>query len=371
MRQPSGESSRESSIVVRPEPMGSATYTPSSRLQAAGLAPAISLFERASESVPLPSPSQPIVIADYGAANGHNSLSPISAAIAMIRRRTRPEHAILVTHTDVPANDFTALFQTLADDPDSYLHKDAASFASAIGRSFYSQILPSESVTLGWTSWATQWLSRIPAGVPELPDHIQVAYSSDAAARSAYARQAAQDWHDFLAFRGRELRTAGRLVVLTMAVGEDGEFGYRSLLDAIVTALHDQARGGLLAQAEVRRMTIPTFARSEQDLRAPFAPRGRFENLTIDHLEVFNATDRFWARFQTDQDAGAFGARWAAFARASVFPILAGALDGGIGDPRAAELVDRLESAVAARLSDSPEPMHIPLASIVLVKQAS
>ena len=95
-------------------------------------------------------------------------------------------------------------------------------------------------------------------------------------------------------------------------------------------------------------MTIPTFARSEKDFRAPFAPSGRFEGLTIDHLETFNAEDRFWARFQTDDDAEAFGAQWAAFARAALFPTLVGGLDGGVEDPRAVEFVEQLETAVAA-----------------------
>ena len=67
-----------------------------------------------------------------------------------------------MAHTDVAENDFTVLFRTLDDDPDSYLKKDEASFASAIGRSFYTQILPSNSVNLGWTSWAIQWLGRVP-----------------------------------------------------------------------------------------------------------------------------------------------------------------------------------------------------------------
>lgn len=358
----------ESSIVVRPEPVGSATYTQSSRLQAAGLAPAIALFERAAEQVPLPAPPQPIVIADYGAANGHNSLKPLSAAIEVLRRRTRHDHAILVAHTDVPDNDFTALFRTLADDHDSYLHTDTASFASAIGRSFYSQILPSNTVNIGWTSWAIQWLSRIPEGARELHDHVHFAYSSDDAARAAYSHQAAVDWNDFVAFRGRELSPEGRLVVLTTAVDQDGEFGFQPLLDTIVVALNDQARDGLLRHDEVRRMAIPTFARSEKDFRAPFAPSGRFESLTIDHLEVFNAEDRFWARFQIDDDAEAFGAQWATFARAALFPSLAGALDGGVNDPRAVEFVEQLQAAVAQRLSSAPEPMRIPLASVVLVK---
>ncbi len=128
-------------------------YTASSRLQAAGLTGAMAIFEEAAALVPLPKPPQPIVIADYGASTAHNSLLPICAAIAVLRKRTRHDHSTLVVHTDVPDNDFTAMWRTLAEDPDSYLAKDAATFASAVGRSFYAQILPSSSVNLGWSSY--------------------------------------------------------------------------------------------------------------------------------------------------------------------------------------------------------------------------
>ncbi|OBI10730.1 SAM-dependent methyltransferase [Mycobacterium scrofulaceum] len=352
----------ESSIVVRPEPV----YTQSSRLQAAGLAPAIALFERAAERVALPKPPQPIVIADYGAANGHNSLKPLSAAIAVLRRRTRHDHAILVAHTDVPDNDFSALFHTLEDDPESYLHLDGATFASSVGRSFYDQIVPSKTVNLGWSSWATQWLSAMPG---EVHDHVHVAYSSDDAARSAYAERAALDWHNFVAFRGRELAPEGRLVVMTIALDEDGTTGFPTLIDAMLEGLRERVRDGLVREEELRRMTIPTFARGEKDFRAPFAPSGRFEGLTIDHLEMFNAEDRFWARYKADGDAEAFGAQWAGFARAALFPALVRGLDGGVHDARAREFVDQLEVAVAARLSSAPEPMRIPLALVELVKR--
>ncbi|OBG55337.1 MULTISPECIES: SAM-dependent methyltransferase [unclassified Mycobacterium] len=352
----------ESSIVVRPEPV----YTQSSRLQAAGLAPAIAMFERAAEQVALPKPPQPIVIADYGAANGHNSLKPLAAAIAVLRRRTRHDHAILVAHTDIPDNDFSALFHTLEDDPESYLQLDNATFASSIGRSFYDQIVPSKTVNLGWSSWATQWLSAMPG---EVHDHVHVAYSSDAAARAAYAERAALDWHNFVAFRGRELAPEGRLVVMTIALDEDGTTGFPTLIDAMLEGLRERVRDGLVREDEARRMTIPTFARGEKDFRAPFAPSGRFEGLTIDQLEMFNAEDRFWARFQADRDAEAFGAQWAAFARAALFPALVRGLDGGVDDARAREFVDQLERAVAVRLASAPEPMRIPLALVELVKR--
>lgn len=353
---------RESSVVVRPQPPGSSGYSAATRLQAAGLRPAIALFEQAAAVVPLPHPPQPIVIADYGAATGHNSLLPICAAIAALRRRTRAEHSVLVAHTDVPDNDFTALFRTVADDPDSYLRRDAAVFTSAVGRSFHQQILPSNSVNLGWSSWAIQWLSRTPTPVP---DHLHIAHSADDAVRGAYARQAAHDWHEFIAYRGRELCPGGRIVVMTMALGEDGGFGFEPLLTAMSDTLAELVGAGLLTAEDVRGMSIPTVARRKADFVAPFAPSGRFEGLEIDHLEVFDGEDRYFADYRKDKDAYAFGARWAQFARASVFPALAATLP----DPRHAQVFDRLEAGITTRLAAAPQATRIPLAHLVLHKR--
>ena len=187
--------------------------------------------------------------------------------------------------------------------------------------------------------------------------------------RAAYAKQAAHDWHEFVAFRGRELCPGGRLVVTTMAVGDDGEFGYRPLLSAMMDTLTELASDGLLTADEVSRMCVPTVGRRASDFAAPFAPSGRFERLEIEHLEVFDADDRFWGRYRIDSDARAFGARWAGFARASVFPTLSTALAGGAADPRAGELCDRLEAGIAERLHAAPEQMQIPLAHVVLMKR--
>ncbi|MGV0717200.1 SAM-dependent methyltransferase [Mycolicibacterium sp. XJ662] len=356
----------ESSIVVRPEPIESESYTASSRLQAAGLRPAIALFEKAAADVPVPTAPQPIVLADYGAATGHNSLLPICSAVRAIRKRTRPDHSVLVTHTDVPDNDFSALFRTLTEDPDSYLHEDANTFPTAVGRSFYEQILPTSSVHLGWSSWAVQWLRRVPAPIP---DHVQVAYSANADVRAAYTKQAADDWRAFIGCRGRELRRGGRLVVMTMGLDESGEFGYRPLLRALMDTLNELAGHQLLSADEVHRMCIPTVGRSEADFMAPFAPKGRFEQLEIEHLEVFDAEDRYWGQYQIDKDAAVFGRQWAAFLRASVFRTLASALDGGVADPRTADFFDRLETGVAERVAAAPEQVQIPMAHLVLVKR--
>jgi hypothetical protein len=355
----------ESSIVVRPEPVGSGSYTAGSRLQAAGLRRAITLFEQAADVVPIPRSPRPIVIADYGAANGHNSILPIGAAIGRFRARTRPEHSVLVTHTDVPQNDFTALFRTLSDDPDTYLKKDHATFASAVGRSFYTQILPSNSVNLAWSSWSILWLGKVPAPIP---DHVVVSSTGDENARTVYAKQAAHDWHEFVAFRGRELSPGGRLVVMTLAIGEAGDVGYRPLLDGVMETLVEMSARNLVTEDEVRRMTIPIVGRRERDFLSPFAPSGTFERLTIQHLEVFEAEDRFWAQYQIDKDATTLGAQWAAFLRAATFPSLLPALherDAG----HQALFLNELEYGVAARFAAAPEQMRIPLALVVIEKK--
>ena len=352
----------ESSVVVRPEPMDSGTYTAASRLQATGLRRAITLFEAAAEAVPLPRSPRPIVIADYGAANGHNSLLPIGAAIAVLRKRTRPEHSVLVTHTDVPENQFTELFRTLSEDPDTYLKKDHASFASAVGRSYYAQIVPSNSVNLAWSAWSIQWLSRTPMPIP---DHVLVARSRDEAVRTAYARQAAHDWHEFVAFRGRELSPGGRLVVMTMAISEDGDFGYRPVLDAITATLNDLVARELLTKDEQREMTIPIVGRRARDFLSPFAPSGTFEKLTVEHLEVFDAEDRFWAQYRIDKRANELGARWAAFLRTTAFPTLAATL----AVDRRSAFLDELSAGVAERLAASPAEVRIPFAQIVIEKK--
>lgn len=357
----------ESAKVVRPEPAGTATYSQATRLNAAGLSPAIRLFEHFADEVPLPRPPQPILLADYGAGNGHNSLLPLSAAIARIRARTRPEHAVLIAHTDIAENDFTELFKTLADDPDSYLKKDAATFVSAVGRSFYQQILPSNSVTLGWSSWAVQWLRRVPAPVT---DHVHAAYSADTELRAAYARQAAEDWHNFIAYRGRELCPDGRMVVLTMGADEGGDMGLRPVVDAIVAELDEMCRAGVLTTEEAAGMSIPMLGRTAKDFVAPFAPKGRFEGLRVEHHEVFDAEDRFWTQYQADKDARAFGAKWAAFARASVLSLLADELHGPPDAARRTEFIDRLEHGVAQRLAADPVRTPIPMALVAVHKVA-
>ena len=345
---------------------GHGAYNRSSRVQATGSSPAVPLLEKAAREVQLPLPPEPVVIADYGSSEGRNSLVPLGAAIRVLRNRIGPDRAVSVVHTDLPGNDFTALFRILASDPESYSRVDPAVFPCAVGRSFYEQILPSCSVTLGWSSWAVQWLSRVPGLIP---DQVQVAYSQDAVARAPFYQQAAEDWRCFLVHRAAELRTGGRLVVLSMALDDHGNFGYKPAVAAIYGAVLDLVDEGFISKEEAHRMVIPTVGRSLQDFMAPFVGSGSFAGLALEEIDVFYGEDRIWTEFQGHGDAKMYAARWAAFSRASVCPTLAASLRDK--EIRTAEFIDRMEARMIARLEVDPEPMLIPLAKMVLIKRSS
>jgi hypothetical protein len=267
-----------------------------------------------------------------------------------------------VVHTDLPGNDFAALFHELETSADSYLRGTRGVYPSAVGRSFYEQILPRASVTLGWSSWAVQWLSRVPGPIP---DHLQVAFSKDAAAHTAYAAQAAADWRAFLSHRAAELAAGGRLVVLTMALDDAGDFGYRPLLAAMYAALGDLVAAGAVRAGEAAEMAIPTVGRSLADLLSPFQG-GVFHGLRVEFAEVFQGEDRIWADYLARGDSRAYAESWTAFSRASVFPTLAERIGGADANARRAAFITRLSEATVRRLMAAPEAMKIPLARLSL-----
>src|SRR5262245_14344599 len=108
---------------------GGGVYNRNSAIQAAGGALASPLLVEAARKVPVDTTS--LVIADFGASQGRNSLLPLRTAITILRERAGTDVPISVVHTDLPENDFSTLFQLLESDPDSYLRHQPNVFSYA------------------------------------------------------------------------------------------------------------------------------------------------------------------------------------------------------------------------------------------------
>ena len=343
---------------------GKGAYSQHSRIPAAGGALAVPLLAEAARRIPLDGSGRPIVIADYGSSDGRNSFAPMNAAIEELRKRAEPERPIEVYHTDLPGNDFATLFGLVERDPDSYARRHRQVYSFAVERSFYQGLFPARSVDLGWSSYAAVWLSELPT---QIPDHIFIPRTS-AEIRAQFDRQAAKDWKTFLTLRADELRPGGRLVVVLPSLDQAGSTGYGPLWDCANEALSDLVAAGFVSREERGRMTLASCPRRERDLLEPFAERGVFEDMTVEHVATVPGADTAWNEYETDHDAEALAAKRAMFFRVIFAPSVAQGLspDRPAEDKR--ELVDRLEAGVRRRLSDAPMPIHHLVGMIALAK---
>lgn len=342
---------------------GGGSYNLHARVQAAGANLALPLLEQVAGRIELEDARHPIVIADYGSSQGKNSLAPMLTAVRVLRARLGPERPITVTHVDQAANDFNTLFEVLHSDPQRYATRDRNVFPSAIGRSFYEQVFPSDHVHLGWSSYAAMWLSRVPT---RIVGHFRAQRGSDTEF-AAFRRQAALDWKCFLSLRAAELRPGGRLVIVLAAQNDEGVSGLEGVMDEANAELAAMVSAGEIRAEERARMVIGTFLRRRCDLLAPFAGDGHFRGLSVESCEVRSLADPTWATYLEDRDLEALAARRAALFRANFVPSLAGAL----ADPTASRaFADRLEAGLKRRLASHAAPLATFVQTMVLAKES-
>jgi SAM dependent carboxyl methyltransferase len=345
---------------------GKGAYNQHAKLPGGGAALAAAFLEEAARAISLDHGNQPIVIADYGSSQGKNSLAPMQIALQTLRPRLRPDRAIFVFHIDQPSNDFNSLFDVLSSDPDRYTLGDSNVFSGAIGRSFYEQVLPSESVHLAWSSYAAVWLSRI---ATPIPGHF-MPLRSTAEAKALWKQQAALDWKLFLTLRARELKPGGRLLVVLPARNDEGVTNFENLMDTANAALGEMVDEGEIAQEERDRMILGTYPRQRSELLEPFVADGKFQNLKSEHCGLHPLPDAAWPDYERDGDAKALATRHALFFRAVFVPSLGGALNRvREGDPHTYNtFADRLQQRMIKRLAANPAPIDSFVQTMVLAR---
>jgi hypothetical protein len=338
---------------------GNGAYNRHAAVQAAGNRLAVLHAREAARRVDIDPGNEPIIIADYGASQGKNSLAPMRAAIETLQSRLDADRSFMVCHVDLPVNDFSTLFRTLDLDPDSYTRAAANVYACGVGRSFYQNVLPPGSVHFGWSAYAAQWLSCVPA-VPV--DHVWPASLNDPA-RSIYAQQGARDWESFLALRAKELRPGGRLVVVF-----PGEGAGRAIAEHADAVIADMVNEGAISAQERSRMAPAFWMRSKHDYLAPFHRDGRFLDLIVEHCESTPQADAGWDQYQRDGDAEALAIKHAAFFRATFLPSLAAALTRGEDPETRRTFGDRLERGLRQRLVREPTQINSRVDTVVIAK---
>jgi hypothetical protein len=324
---------------------GGGQYNAHASAQAASAAFGADLLRAAATSAPV-GPAGAVTVVDYGASEGRNSLGPLSAAVDAIREARGADQPVWVVHTDLPDNDFSSLFRTVADDPGTYRRPGV--YTAAVGRSFYEQLLPDASVGLGWSSIAVHWLRAVPGPLDGF-------WPSTATAEQygVWAREAAADWQAFVTARAAEMAPGARMVVVVGAAHGDGRArrsGAERAMDEVARGLDALVGSGDVTEAERAAMAIPAWYRTAAEWEAPFdAGCG----LVLEQLRFVDLGDPLW---QQTRGTGAhdYPAAVAAALRVSFGPSLLQDLDPQRRGTVATALFDgHLARAIAAQ---PPEP---------------
>jgi hypothetical protein len=300
---------------------GHGFYNEHSRPQQKADSLGMPILERAVEEMTVPQQEEPAVVADFGAAQGRNSLGPMRVAVEKIRRRTTVSTPIVVIHTDLPQNDFGSLFTLVEASPESYLRSAENVFTLAAGRSFYERIFPDGFLSLGWTAISVHWLSKVPCSIP---DHVYAQRAGERV-RKAYAEQASEDWQRFLGHRARELRPGGELIVVAVTTDDSGSTGGEGLMDLTNEPLLAMVDADFIGPEEYRRMNMPAYHRTMGEFTEPLRSGTLTEGLILKESIRAAFSDRLWPEYEQSGDANAFAASYTEFMRAfTEAPLFAG-----------------------------------------------
>lgn len=319
---------------------GGGYYNRHSAQQEAAAAAGVAMLQRAATTAQAAT-SGPVIIAEFGCRQGGNSMHPLSVAIDALQARVPAATPIAVVHTDLPDNDFSSLFDTVAADTDSYRRADV--FTYATGQSFYHRLFPAATLALGWSATAAVWLRATPC---ELPDHL-FSFAESGARREQWKEAAARDWHTFLRHRARELRAGGQLVVSLPVAGPD----YLEWMHVVEAGSRDARDRGVVSRGEYAAMVLPTYLSEPDDLRAAIE---QVPDLGLDEFEIGVAPDPAYTSFRDHHDPARYASDAVDLFRAWAGPTLTACLDATRDADARAAATDALFACIRDALAAAP-----------------
>ncbi len=222
-------------------------------------------------AMPGPASGQPVRIADFGAADGGTSKQAIRDTVAAVRARW-PGRQIQVTYTDLASNDWSQLFKTMQglDGSDhTYWSEFPGVFLSGVGIGFHTQLLPDQTLDLGFSATAMHYVSERPCEITTHVHHV----GASGAELAAFDAQAARDWERILLARAAELRPGGRLVIMSFGKDEEGRYlgntGGVNMFDTFDLHWKALAAEGRISDAEYKAATFAQVYRTPEEFTAP------------------------------------------------------------------------------------------------------
>ncbi len=313
----------------------------------------------AVERLPLGDDGTVIRLTDMGCADGGTSIDLWRAVLKRLREKyaSRP---IELVYTDLPRNDFSQLFRAIHGQAGihSYLEEVDNVFVLASANSFHRQIVPADTLHLGFSSTASHYISTVPTGIT---GHVHMV-GAKGAERQAFVAQGARDWERMLLARAAELRPGGRLCLFNFGIDEEGRYlghtGGVSMFDTFSALWSDLASSRMITSEEGAAAVFPQHYRTVAEFTAPFhdaASPVYAAGLRLEHVETRVVRCPYAMAFADHRDAGKFARDYIPTLRSWSEPVFAAALSPARSPTERLAILDAYYGRYEALVAASPE----------------
>lgn len=264
----------------------------------------------AINSLPQNSIEHGFTLSDMGTADAGTSLSMVAQAIDAVSARA-PDAPISVVYSDQPRNDFNALITNVhgLGPFETYLEGRENIFPLVSGTTFYKQIVPSNTLNIGFSATAMHWLST---KVCNISNHVQ-AVGAEGEELDAFRAQAHRDWRHILLHRARELKPGGKLVLINFAHDEQGRYlgntGGVNMFDTFNEIWHSFLEQDRITHTEYVNMTLPQYYNTVEEFSAPLIDTRdavHQAGLRLEHIDTRIVKCPFAESFKEHGDAVRF-----------------------------------------------------------------
>lgn len=232
------------------------------------------------------STSKTFRMADLGCSVGPNTFICMENIIKCIEKRYKSTGSQVpvfqVFFNDHILNDFNTLFVNLPAERNYY--------AAGVPGSFHGRLFPESSLNFVHSSYALQWLSKVPEKLVDNKSNAwnkgKIYYTSaPVAVANAYAAQFGKDMEVFLSARAKEMVSGGMMVVTVPSLPEGinhSEATIGVMFDLLGSTLMDMAREEIFSEDTVDSFNIPLYLVPAKEMAKLIEKNGSF---TIEKLE--------------------------------------------------------------------------------------
>ncbi len=299
------------------------------------------------------------VLSDMGCADGGTSLNMIRSAIKAVNAE-RSALPVQVIYADQPRNDFNALVGIVhgLTDFKSYIGEFENVFPVFSGTSFYKQIVPSNTLHLGFSATAMHWLSAKPTNIS---NHVH-AVGAQGQELEVFQNHARRDWETILRHRANELRPGGHLVLVNFCRDEQGCYlGNTDGINMFDTFNHIWQQfvdDNVITRDEYVNMTLPQYYNTVEEFSAPFTDSNSEiseAGLRLEHIETRVVDCPFKIDFQRHGDAKRFAREYIPTIRTWNESIYFGALSTDRSLEERKEIIENYYNTYEFMVAASPQ----------------